>query len=261
MTPASVGIPLARFPEYQDHYKSVAWNLLKLPMSGFDSSVNTQISVLPLGKNSLRDAISRLLNHASEGGADLIALTTHARKGLDRFFMGSFAESLVLKSTIPLLITNPSNAWDPSFRFILYATDFAKSSNETFVKAISLAQQVSAHLTLFHRLEPENPFLPPPGFIAVQEWELRKAERQAQAIKLKEQAEGQGLKIDVDIDKKNHGVATAILDAALRHRISLIVMGARRSSDLLAMGSIPRRVLRAAPCPVLIFPTESETEE
>ncbi|HLY10278.1 MAG TPA: universal stress protein [Planctomycetota bacterium] len=57
-----------------------------------------------LRRGKPEDEISRA---ARSLNADLIALTTHARKGLSRIFMGSVAESVVRKAAIPVLMTRP----------------------------------------------------------------------------------------------------------------------------------------------------------
>lgn len=53
------------------------------------------------------DPALRILETARERGADLIALTTHARKGLSLWMMGSVAEKLLHATTVPLLVVRP----------------------------------------------------------------------------------------------------------------------------------------------------------
>lgn len=260
MTPNGFGIPLEKLPEYQDYYKNITTDLLKLAVSGFGKNVSTEITVLQQSSDSVRAAVESLLKHVAKQGVNLIALSTHARKGMDRLFLGSFTETLLLRTPVPLLITNPKTPWDPAFRHILFATDFAQGSLEAFDSAISFAKRVGAKITLFHRLDPESVVLPPPGFIVFQDLKERKIERQAKALKLKEKAEREGVQIEIEIDTEHHRVVPAILSAADRLKVSLIAMSARKSSEFLAVGSIPRKVVREAPCPVLILPVETKTE-
>jgi nucleotide-binding universal stress UspA family protein len=50
------------------------------------------------------DPAKGILTAAREKDVDLIALGTHGRRGTDRFFFGSVAESVLLGSDVPLLI-------------------------------------------------------------------------------------------------------------------------------------------------------------
>jgi len=50
------------------------------------------------------DPAREILAAAREKEADLIALGTHGRRGSDRFFFGSVAETVLLGSDVPLLI-------------------------------------------------------------------------------------------------------------------------------------------------------------
>jgi nucleotide-binding universal stress UspA family protein len=65
-----------------------------------------------LSKRSIRvetllspgDPAKGILAAARSKDADLIALGTHGRRGTDRFFFGSVAESVLLGSEVPLLL-------------------------------------------------------------------------------------------------------------------------------------------------------------
>jgi nucleotide-binding universal stress UspA family protein len=50
-----------------------------------------------------------IIKYAEENYVDLIAMTTHGRKGLKRIFWGSVADSVTGKSTIPTLIVKSSD--------------------------------------------------------------------------------------------------------------------------------------------------------
>jgi len=50
------------------------------------------------------DPAREILAAAAEESADLIALGTHGRRGSDRFFFGSVAESVLVGSEVPLLL-------------------------------------------------------------------------------------------------------------------------------------------------------------
>jgi len=56
-------------------------------------------------KGPIRDAI---LGAAEETKADLIAMSTHGRKGFSRFLFGSIAEDVARNSNIPVMMFHPN---------------------------------------------------------------------------------------------------------------------------------------------------------
>ncbi len=57
--------------------------------------------------------VTHIVQAAQETGADLIALSTHGRSGLDRWVMGSAAEGVVRRTTLPCLVIRPLEAGEP----------------------------------------------------------------------------------------------------------------------------------------------------
>jgi nucleotide-binding universal stress UspA family protein len=56
------------------------------------------------------DAVAdALVEVADEIGADVIAMTTHARRGLSRFVMGSVADGVLRKAARPVLLFHPTH--------------------------------------------------------------------------------------------------------------------------------------------------------
>ena len=64
------------------------------------------ISVAEHGERGEGDDVS--------GGCEVIAMTTHGRSGLQRWVMGSVTESVINKTTLPLLVVRPSDERDKS---------------------------------------------------------------------------------------------------------------------------------------------------
>ncbi len=67
-----------------------------LPSGGFDTKV--------VAASNVSECIC---DQAEELGADLIAMSTHGRSGLSRFFLGSVAELVLRHATIPVLCFPP----------------------------------------------------------------------------------------------------------------------------------------------------------
>jgi nucleotide-binding universal stress UspA family protein len=111
---------------------------------------------------------------AKENEIDLIVIGTHGRTGLGKLLLGSVAENILRHAKCPVLSVGPNvsgraklpalvpaleNAGrdlappDLELREILYATDFAHGAEVVARKAVTLAAEFRARLTLMHVIE------------------------------------------------------------------------------------------------------------
>lgn len=99
-------------------------------------------------------AISEIIR---EKRIDLLILSTHGRKGLQKAILGSAAEEIFRHSPCPVLTVGPDVTPKPtryaSLSRILYATDFSPESLQGAPYAISIAREHRSHLILFHCIE------------------------------------------------------------------------------------------------------------
>ncbi|MFZ0821285.1 MAG: universal stress protein [Candidatus Acidiferrales bacterium] len=90
----------------------------------------------------------------SQLGIDMIVVGTHGRSGVERLLLGSVAEEIFRRSSVPVLTIGPWAAHAvhnaAKFRRILFATDFTKESLAAAPYAISMAQENQARLILLH---------------------------------------------------------------------------------------------------------------
>jgi nucleotide-binding universal stress UspA family protein len=87
--------------------------------------------------------------------ADLIAMTTHARKGLSHLLMGSVAEAVVRNTTLPVLLTRPGLARpERPLQRILVAIDGTEKSQVACSAARSLAVESGAEVVLLQVVVP-----------------------------------------------------------------------------------------------------------
>jgi nucleotide-binding universal stress UspA family protein len=86
--------------------------------------------------------------------ADIIVLGTHGRTGAQKFVLGSVAEEIFRRSTVPVLTIGPrvhsGMRNGAKFHRVLFATDFTPESPTAAPYAISLAQENQAQLMLLH---------------------------------------------------------------------------------------------------------------
>ena len=137
---------------------------------------------------------------------------------------------------------------------IVVPTDFSKQSTEALRRAAKLAQQFNGKVHLLHVIEP-------PLFIdadlilmtpidAVVEAQHAAAEKRLQ--KLKDES---GLAVEVHLLDALHSTAQTICDYAKEHGADLIVIGRHGEKgelEHMLLGSTAERVIRFAPCSVLV---------
>lgn len=66
--------------------------------------VKNTVKHLLVANKGAREMAQDLVDYADENGADLLVLGTHGRTGLMHLLMGSFAETVMRQSHLPLLI-------------------------------------------------------------------------------------------------------------------------------------------------------------
>ncbi|MDO5638415.1 MAG: universal stress protein [Neisseria sp.] len=72
--------------------------------SARDQGVNTVQKHLLVANKGAREMAQELVDYADDQGADLLVLGTHGRTGLMHLLMGSFAETVMRQSHLPLLV-------------------------------------------------------------------------------------------------------------------------------------------------------------
>jgi universal stress protein A len=207
---------------------------------------------------SPRAAARRMADYAREVRADIIMVHTHAREGLPRFFRGSFAETLLHISPVPVLVSSPSNRiLGDHFEEVLFPTNFSEISAEIFDVITDLVAEMHARLELLHEVDDLYPLLSPIDFMAPIEPQfdarvlVHNAEETAERWKSRAVARGVPLHYSIRVGVGEH--ADAIVDTA-RGMVSPLVVLTCGSSLLSAslLGSTAHTVLRHGPCPVLV---------
>lgn len=215
---------------------------------------------LEIGEGS---TAAEILAKAETLPADLVVMGTHGRSGFERLVLGSVTERVVRKASCPVL-TVPKAVPDAvpappvHFKRIICPVDFSDCSMHALNYAMSLAQEVDAHLTVMHVIElppdvPREvhaPLLAGPRslreYLALTE-EDRRA-RLGDAI-----PESVRAYCTVDTILTTGTPYREILRVAHEQRAELLVIGihGHGAVDRLLFGSTAQHVIRQALCPVL----------
>jgi nucleotide-binding universal stress UspA family protein len=263
MSPAELNLPLNSTQPWIEQYRPVAEKALRSVSERLRAGRVAPPKVLVESFSSTAQAVRTLARFAEQTGADLIALNTHGRTGMSRLFLGSFAESLLHRSKVPVLVIGPKMKATRSFDRILFPTELAHRSQAVFRRVASLARSFGSRLVLFHAIpRPIEPvfqsgiyllggsWMPVHAYFSEAEDRQRKhAERWAAW------ARAQGVETEVVIESKAQNVVDSLSAIATEKGATLIAMESRsgRLSSAL-IGSLTRQVLRNACCPVWVFP-------
>ena len=210
------------------------------------------VTVLPQRSASLTAGVRALAAHLAQRKPALTLIASHARQGLPRLMLGSFAESFVHVSKTDLLVFNAhSRVRAP--QALLFAHDLSAAADQGLRAAIGYAKRWRCALHVIHVPDPAYGFT------------LSGREAQVEAFRrtVREQVAGveatlkrAGLSGSVVIDPAWNPVAELILKRRQRVRADMLVVVAKtgRLASLVG-GSVTRQLLRAAPLPVLVIKT------
>ena len=207
--------------------------------------------------------VPSLTQHAADGSADLIVMTTHARSGFSRAWLGSVAEGVIHAATTPVLVVRASEharkeMAEPLFRRILLPIDREASGVDAIQRARTLGSSAGATFTLL-TVVPPRPMLPPPnpaGGPLVDEGDVARRSSGAKALLDRLAATTRAAGVTVDIRVVTHDqAAPAILEVALECGAELVVLPThpRTAFSRAVFGSVVDEVLRGAAVPLLLF--------
>jgi nucleotide-binding universal stress UspA family protein len=145
------------------------------------------------------------------------------------------------------------------FKTVVWATDGSGAAGRGLPVAKSIAQTYDARLIVAHVAE----ILAGPP-LAVQTAQQRSDELKIALERQVENLRQDGVTAELAFtDMTGHGPAHTIAELARSQGADLIIAGTRGSNPLVRflVGSVTRRLLELAPCPVLAVPPEDEDTE
>ena len=239
---------------YEEAYRALAEKRMKQLSQNSDLPRLHEGELLVCTGHSVRQSVEKLTEYAGQKNADAILISTHSRGVVEKFFLGSFAETLLLQSEIPLITINPKTKVREKISKILFPTTFEERFRPGFEKALELCSLLDAKLTAFWR----EPFLPmlEISYELLQLLESESKARRKEADHYREMAERYRVHLEVWMDSKPGNVAESITSFASDGNFDLVAMNAKTSSFGPRIGSVCRKVVRNAQCPVWTFRTD-----
>jgi nucleotide-binding universal stress UspA family protein len=207
-------------------------------------------------RTAVGDAAAAILETADAESVDLIVIGTQGLGGFRKWLLGSTAERVLRRTTVPVLaVPGAEAAVTPeagSVPHILAAADFSASSIAAAKVAAQLARALSAGLTLVHAVEPVT-VLPQWLNFAEESDAARLAGARAKLHALAEEVCGSHECDEVVALGRPEDV---ISSTAGTRGVGLVVLGLASEQGVFAPrpGSIAYRVLSSATVPVLVVP-------
>jgi nucleotide-binding universal stress UspA family protein len=200
--------------------------------------------------------LMKFLELAQKRNANLIVIGSHGRRGLQRLFLGSFAEHVVRRSHCPVLIVRDPKA-APTFQHVLVPVDGSRCSSAALDLAILTAKTHQGKITVLYALDVNRYVASLAGsgaeFLDV---DLLRDSLQATGRAFLDGAlariRAQGVPCDDRIDDR--AAWEAIDGVASDLRADVIIMGThgRHGLQRFFLGSTTERVLRSSTIPVMV---------
>ncbi len=191
--------------------------------------------------------------------ADLIVTATHGHTGLKHFLLGSTAERIVRHAPCPVLAVRERwmeikfpNEPTLNFKKILVPIDFSEVSRKALCYAASLARQFGGVTSVLHVIEP--PPYPEFGYahLPIKGAKLKQAaENQLEALRNQPPLNSA---VCATASVRNGNAVHEIVSEAEEQKADLIILSTHGHTGLahMLLGSTAEKVVRHAPCPVLV---------
>ncbi len=217
--------------------------------------------------------VSLILQQEREKPYQFLAVGTQGKSGLGRAFLGSVAEELVRRSSLPVLVTGPkvktfSAAHAKKKPLLLVATDLGESSKRAEAVAFRLASQIQAKVVLFHNLyEGMHPVLQTAFALPSAGLELDRVVRDLKKSAeqdlehRRKKFEAASIPCEVIIQSTPVLAAPSILKAIVSKQATYAILGTHGRNPMVAafLGSTARKVIHDSTVPVIAAPPSPAT--
>ncbi|ADE01872.1 universal stress protein [Haloferax volcanii] len=192
-----------------------------------------------------------IVEYADRYGHDLIAMSTHGRRGVSRYLQGSVSEKVVRLSSVPVLTARmqPDEQLVFPYENVLITTDGSAGATRAAQHGLALAESLGATVHVLSVVDDASLSLDIRSTISGQEHEQAATEAAKEII---EDAETYGVTDTVQHIEQGDP-ADVILNCIDANDIHVVVMGTtgRRGTDRILLGSVAEKTVRSAPVPVL----------
>jgi nucleotide-binding universal stress UspA family protein len=204
-----------------------------------------------------------ILSMAEELGARIIAIGTHGRSGVGRWFAGSTATHVLRHANTPLLAVGPEVLQHPrgsvSYKHLMTPLDGTPLSEQALPVATKLASALGARLSLVRCVQwavQAYPYTLPSTYVPQVDDELEKGAK-AYLRRQEEAVKGQGVEVSAFVVRGP--IAQGLFEFIDKESVDLVIMTTHARGGLarVALGSVADRMLQANAPSLLIRPQEA----
>jgi nucleotide-binding universal stress UspA family protein len=253
-------------------YKHGAEKAVHAMIQGIEGVEFLAPHVLLAEDSSPAELAQQLAAYAKTTHARCILVGTHARHGLPRVLLGSFTETLILSSDLPVITIGPAclHAASAAPKQILFATDLEDNADEVYLKLRNFAKASDLEITLYYsvppRLEPvfqSMTYLISGGWVSVPESLTEEEQlKRKKAEKWAEEARERGVILNIHFEVSPGNIPDLVVEYAKLKKFPWIAIGSESGALKAALiGSIVREVVRNAPCPVWVMRTPQKSND
>jgi nucleotide-binding universal stress UspA family protein len=264
ISPAEVSWPIEFDAPVSDEILRVADGFLKPIVQKLFKDEGMEPRIILQKKPSHRGAAQRLIDYAKRHKAELIAVSTHGRRGFDRFALGSFAELLLTHSEIPVLTVNSKAEVRTQISTIAFPTDFSAHSKRALKRVIKYAKRLGAKLKLVHVYMIPSEMIPfdinglaiTPSTVRMSWWNAEQHQKKTGEA-WAEVARKSGVETEFVFSKRTGDLGEVVTSIADESGADLLIMSeAHNPLSIAFIGGIVRGALANAKVPVLFLPTK-----
>ncbi|RME14814.1 MAG: hypothetical protein D6797_07980 [Bdellovibrio sp.] len=246
-------------PPQLEKFKEISLTQLKLLVEKTGIPTKEPV-VITNSKSSRRADVAQLMEFVEGQNGDLLVMNTHAREGVSRLFIGSFAESVLTKSTVPLLLVNPHVQPVKDLEVALFSTDFSKFSQKALGYFVSQMQGFLKKLILFNEIpHPIDAFVQAGvataggGWVSVEQFIQEESEERKKMAEKMVAAIPNEVETEIEIDDSPGPIVESVLRVARQKSVHWLALSAE-SGDFssFTLGSIARSIIRHSEWPVWV---------
>lgn len=194
-----------------------------------------------------------IVGYAEARGVDLVVVPTRGRSGLRRVLLGSTAERVVRRATVPVLTIRPDDDLRLTYpyRNVLVPTDGSDSAREALSVGVDVANADGATLHVLSVVDTASLGVDVRTDVQTEQLEAGANETVSRALEFAEESGVESVTGAVEAGASVHRTILSYVD---EHDVDLVVVGShgRTGLDRYLLGSVTQKLLRAAPVPVLV---------
>ncbi len=228
-----------------------AYDLLQEKVRKLNLGVPVRVKVIWDHHELIQHPAHTLVDYAMESEADLIMVSSHGRKWIGRMILGSFAEKVLISSSVPVLFFGRTPDHQDTWKRVLFSTDFSDASKLAFRRFMRQVKPINPEVVILHVAEYPNfvtgmSLTGVGAYLPEAYWKVMKESLLAEGELWVRLADKEGIRARAIIEEGTGDVAHAIQRTAASEHVSLIGLASLRPElQKVVLGSVSNQIFRS----------------